>query len=137
MISKKEIWYNETKRRKIMENKRAYPRTPIHIGLRIESLFRQDDERIENINEFIEVTDISKRGIGFLSQEELPVDYYFNARICLDEEKRFYCVIKIIRKEKQEQKYHYGCVFVGLAEMLAQMIADYQRAQEKKNGSAH
>lgn len=110
-----------------MRNRRIHERSKINIQLEIESLFKQDDYRIDQVNEFIEVTDISKTGLGFIARHELPLDYYFNARICLDEEKRFYCVIKLIRKVEEEDGIHYGCLFVGLAEMLAEMIVEYQK----------
>ncbi len=40
-------------------------RLPIKLIIDIDKLFRQDNEIISDINESIEVVDISKRGIGF------------------------------------------------------------------------
>jgi len=114
-----------------MRDRRAYERTDINIKLQIEELYRQDDVKIDKVNETIIVTDISKLGIGFKSKHELPLGYYFNARISLEEDKRFYCVIKIIRRVIEEEIFHYGCEFVGLAEMLSEMIVEYQDGKKE------
>jgi hypothetical protein len=116
-----------------MEERRKYKRLPIKLIIDIDKLFRQDNEIISDINESIEVVDISKRGIGFLCKDELPLDYYFNAKIQFDEVRFFYCVIKIIRKEKLEEGYHFGCEFVGLAEFLSKKVDEYELILDDMN----
>lgn len=108
-----------------MKDRRKSMRYPTEISIRIESLYKQDYVEIDNINEDIVVTDVSKTGVGFSSAHELPLDYYFNARITFDDDRFFYSVLKIIRIIPAEDVIHYGCEFVGLAEILALTIDDY------------
>ena len=109
-----------------MEERRKHKRLPIDLELEISKLFRQGYQVIDNLNEGIEVVNISKTGIGFISKAELPLDYYFNSKIQFTESEYFYCVIKIIRKEKHGDDNFYGCEFVGLAEFLAKKVDNYE-----------
>lgn len=110
-----------------MNDRRHSTRLPVLISLKIESLYRQDHDILDNINESIVVQNISKTGIGFEAAHELPLNYYFNAHITIDDEKHFFGVLKIIRKEFEAEKYFYGCEFVGLASVLSNYIDEYQR----------
>lgn len=113
-----------------MSERRIATRLPVNISLKIESLYRQDHDILEDINESIVVQNISKTGIGFEASHELPLNYYFNAHITIDEEKHFFGVLKIIRKEGREQRFFYGCEFVGLASVLSSYIDEYQKEIE-------
>ncbi len=110
-----------------MSEKRRAKRLPVDITLKVETLFKQDNVRLDAVNETIEVTNLSKTGIGFSSRTELPLDFYFNARITIDEEKFFYSVVKIIRKEERDGHWFFGCEFVGLADVLSGCIDDYEK----------
>lgn len=110
-----------------MSEKRRAKRLPVDIMLRVEMLYKQDHIKLEAVNETIEVTNISKTGIGFRSTTELPIDFYFNAKITIDEEKFFFSVVKIIRKELTDGQWHFGCEFVGLADVLSGCIDDYEK----------
>lgn len=108
-----------------MKDRRRAMRYPTQINIRIESLYKQDSVTIDNVNEDIVVTDVSKTGIGFSSAHSLPLNFYFNSRIAFDDERFFYSVLKIVRIEQNEGLYHYGCEFVGLADILASTVDDY------------
>lgn len=109
-----------------MKERRKHERLPLSLELEVNKLFKQDNEIIDDINAEIEVVDISKTGIGFVSEAEFPLDYYFNAKIEFDEKKFFYCVIKIIRAFDRDDKRFYGCEFIGLAEFLSDKVDEYQ-----------
>lgn len=109
-----------------MKERRRYKRLPVEIKLTIESLYRQNNESFDELNESIIVTDISRAGLGFESTAELPMDYYFNARIEIDEKRNFYGVMKIIRKSQEDDGYHYGCEYVGMADILTGCLDEYQ-----------
>lgn len=110
-----------------MVEMRREKRWPIDLHLEITSLFKQDNVKVENINAPIEITDISKAGIGFVTQSLLPVDYYFNARLVLAKKETLNCVIRIIRQQKldEEEGYLYGCEIVGAASIMDYVINDY------------
>ncbi|PKM93355.1 MAG: PilZ domain-containing protein [Firmicutes bacterium HGW-Firmicutes-1] len=110
-----------------MDERRKHKRLPIFLQLEINKLFKQDNEIIENLEEDIEVINISKTGLGFLSKAQFPLEYYFNAKIEFDKTQFFYCVLKIIRKEAIEDTVLYGCEFVGLAEFLSKKVDEYEK----------
>jgi len=118
-----------------MEERRKNRRLPIKLEIDIDKLFKQDNEIIHDINESIEVINISKTGIGFLCKDELPLDYYFNAKIEFNQFKYFYCVLKIIRKEVLEATNLFGCEFVGLAEFLASKVDEYEHLLDDTTSS--
>jgi c-di-GMP-binding flagellar brake protein YcgR len=115
-----------------MDERRRNKRLPLKLELNISALFKQDNLGITNLDEQIEVMDISKSGVGFKCKDELPLNYYFDAKIELTQEKFFYGVLKIVRVEKQEDSYFIGAEFVGLAEILSKNIEAYGQEVEPK-----
>lgn len=76
---------------------RRSKRIPTKMNLEVSSLFKQDNVKVNNINAPIEVIDISKDGIGFLSSSMLPIGFYFNARLEFEKHDRcLNCVVRII-----------------------------------------
>ena len=67
-----------------MQEKRRNKRIPIHLKLEISSLFNQDNGLVEITNTPIEVIDISRTGIGFITESMLPTGFYFNACLQVD-----------------------------------------------------
>lgn len=113
-----------------MDELRRYKRIPIKLSLEVKQLFKQDYEVVPGIDAEIQVTDISRNGIGFLCSSKLPVGYYFNSRIQLGEGDFFYAVIHIIRcSVLNEKEYSYGTEFVGLAPFLANKVDEYDKRQ--------
>ena len=114
-----------------MEERRKSKRLPLKLELKISSLFKQEYELITDINESISVKDISKTGVGFISQHELPVGYYFDAKVQLTPDKYFYAVLKILRVDKVDEGYSVGCEFVGLADILSMRVDMYGNELEE------
>ncbi len=107
--------------------KRKSKRLDVHIELKISNLFQQNNVLIDNIDAPIIVTNISKMGIGFESDAVLPTGYYFNAQINLgNSESSLYTVVQIIRCEKKDDTFYYGCQFIGLAPILDFIFEDYK-----------
>lgn len=114
-----------------MDEKRRNKRVPLYANISIESLFRSGDQQPIKINTNIIVTNISKSGIGFISESELPLDHFFNSKVVIDTERMFYCVLKVIRSQKINDGYQIGCQFIGLADILGHHIDDYILEIEK------
>jgi hypothetical protein len=109
--------------------RRKHKRLPIELCLEVNKVFKQNYVVIDNINSDIVVFDISKTGLGFLCNADLPLEYYFNGKIKLGESSYFYAVIQIVRKYNNEEgKKSYGAEFVGLAPFLANKIDEYERS---------
>lgn len=110
-----------------MEEKRKNKRLPIKIKLEVSNLFKQDGIKIDALDTEIEVFDISRAGIGFMSVTKLPTDYYFNATIEFDNtDDIILSVVKILyRTEIGSYGYRYGCEFIGLPSMYDHIFEEY------------
>ena len=109
-----------------MEERRKAKRMPVTLSLDIINLYKQDNVLVSNLHAPIEMVNISKTGIGFESESILPLGYYFNANINLNNQDTLRCVVKIIRKQPMEnQKNLYGCEFVGMATILSYIFDEY------------
>ena len=120
--------YNLFKHGGIMEEKRRYERLSIKLMLEVSNLFRQDGISLDLENTEIEVFDISKAGIGFMSEAKLPDNYYFNARIQFEtSDEVILAVIKILYVcPIGNAGYRYGCEFIGLPSMYDRIFDDYK-----------
>ncbi|MBR1873301.1 MAG: PilZ domain-containing protein [Eubacterium sp.] len=108
-----------------MVDMRRERRWPASLQLEISSLFKQDNEKIENVDAPIEVVDVSHAGIGFRTESVLPVGYYFNARLVFGEKDALNCVVRILRQQNDGDGYLYGCEIVGAASIMDYVINDY------------
>lgn len=116
----------------MMQEKRRSKRFPIQLELIVSSLFNQDASAKVQVSHPIHVVDVSKLGIGFTSCDDLPLNYYFNAKLELGSpENSLYCVVQIIRKQpKEKEGFSYGCEFVGLAPVLGTVFDSYEKSLE-------
>lgn len=110
-----------------MQEKRKYDRLPIKLKLEVSNLFKQDGVKIENLDAEIEVFDISKAGVGFMSESSLPIGYYFNATLEFENtDEIILSVVKILYATPiGENGFRYGCEFVGLPSMYDHIFEEY------------
>lgn len=111
-----------------MIEKRRSTRIPVQIHLSISDLFNQDLSGIHDLNSPIEVVDISRHGIGFVTECILPVDYYFNAQLELgvQDPTSIFTIVKIVRFEILDKDlYRYGCEFSNMPENIGNIIETY------------
>lgn len=114
-----------------MQERRKAKRMPVTLSLEILNLYKQDNVLVSNLHAPIEVINISKTGIGFLTESILPIGYYFNANINLGNEDTLHCVVQIVRTQPDEgNMIFYGCEFVGMATVLSYIFDEY----DKKTG---
>lgn len=118
-----------------MQEKRRSKRLPIQLELVVSKLFKQEASATVEVNEPIQVVDVSKLGIGFVTTNDLPLNYYFNARLELGSpDNSLYCVVQIIRKQpKEENLIAYGCEFIGLAPVLGSIFDEYEKTLAEEN----
>ena len=115
----------------MMQEKRRSKRLPIQLELVVSKLFKQEATATIDLNEPIHVVDVSKLGIGFVTTNDLPLNFYFNAKLELGSpENSLYCVVQIIRKmpPKEDGTISYGCEFVGLAPVLGTIFDEYEKS---------
>jgi len=108
-----------------MLEKRRSKRAPMNMELDIESLYKSGDGEVIRFEENVSVINISNLGMGFICSKELPLNNFFNAKVTIDDERKFYCVLKVIRSQKRDGDYDIGCEFVGLASILGGYIDEF------------
>ncbi|SFB02004.1 PilZ domain-containing protein [Acetitomaculum ruminis DSM 5522] len=113
-----------------MKEKRKSRRLPVKINLTISDLFNQDNSSIKDLDSNIEVINVSKNGIGFVSECVLPDNFYFNAEIELDcVSSTIYTVVKIIRSQViDKDNYMYGAVFDDISSENAEILEKFSSA---------
>lgn len=117
----------------VATERRKYKRLPIELHLEVDEVFKQDYVVIKNLNASVSVFDISRSGIGFISEASLPLGYYFRGRINLGDNDFFYVVIQIVRAHISENDSKvYGAEFVGLAPFLAAKVDKYEKSINNK-----
>lgn len=119
------------------KDRRKYRRLPIELSLGVDEVFKQDYVVIRNLGASISVFDISRSGIGFISEAELPVGYYFGGRINLGDGDFFHVVLRIVRATETGNKQRsYGAEFVGLADFLADKVDKYEKKRNARTKKA-
>ena len=79
------------------------------------------------INEVaIEINDVSKKGVGFISTEALSIGAVYEGFLTIWTKEVIHAFIEIVRIEKKEDIYEYGAIFIGMPEMEASRIEVYQ-----------
>lgn len=114
-----------------MEDKRRHKRVKVTLNLVVSTIFNQDSDKIV-IDSPIEVKNVSRSGIGFITKSILPMDYYFNAALTFDnEDSILYSVVKIIRCEAlEDDEYSYGCEFVGMSPVLSYIFEKLENSEK-------
>lgn len=82
-----------------------------------------------DLDSSIEITDISSKGIGFVSKCVLPIGYYFIADIELSRDlPQIITDVRIIRsKAIDHENYHYGAQFVSISPSVRKMLEDFEQ----------
>lgn len=116
-----------------MQERRRSKRMKANLTLRVSNLFKQDNINAGALTAPITVVDVSKHGIGFKSNDIIPLDFYFNAKLELgDSTNCLYCVVKIIRcVPSDDGSYLYGCEFIGMAPVLDYIFENYDHSLEE------
>ena len=75
----------------------------------------------------VDVTDISRSGIGFNAKVPLDIHTYYDTRIQIWTKEVVDAVVEIVRRtDSEEGVYHYGAVFIGMTDTDALKIDIYQ-----------
>lgn len=75
----------------------------------------------------IEISDVSKTGVGFYCQEALTIGAVYEAFLTIWTKEVIHAFIEIVRIVKREEgDYQYGGIFVGMPEIDAKRIEVYE-----------
>lgn len=114
-----------------MEERRRSKRLDLDVSLQMERLDEGDMTTFKYAH--VDVRDISKTGIGFDSKQALEMGSLYNTRIQIWTKEVIEAIVKVVRQEKTENGYIYGCQFVGMTDTDALKIEIYQMFNEAKN----
>ncbi len=113
-----------------MEEKRKYNRLELASELIIKRLDSGDHTTVE-----IEVTDVSKSGVGFKCVEPLQIGAVYEAFLTIWTQEKIHAFVELVRIEKIGDTFLYGGIFVGMPEIDANRISIYEtvRKYEEEN----
>ena len=84
--------------------------------------------KAENIG--IAINDCSKTGVGFVCAERLEMGPVYEAFLTIWTKEVLHVFLEVVRVEnKQNGKFEYGAIFIGMSEMDASRIETYGTIQ--------
>lgn len=107
-----------------MEEKRKHKRLELDVSVQLERLDEEGVTTLKYVH--VDVSDISRSGIGFKSTQKLETGTYYDAKIQIWTKEVVDAVIEIVRRNDTENGYQYGATFVGMTETDALKIDIYQ-----------
>lgn len=107
-----------------MEEKRRHKRLELDVSVQLEKLDKDGITTLKYIH--VDVTDISRSGLGFKTSKKLETGTYYDTKIQIWTKEVVDAVIEIIRSEEIEGGYKYGGAFLGMSDTDALKIDIYQ-----------
>ncbi len=113
-----------------MIEKRQYKRLGLDVSIQLARLDDDRDSALKFVH--VDVTDVSKSGIGFRSLKRLEVGSYYDTKIEIWTKEVVDAVVELIREEEMpDGSYKYGAIFIGLSNADALKIEIYQIFNDK------
>jgi len=107
-----------------MEERRKSRRMDLEARLIVKRL--DSDEKREVI---INVSDVSRTGVGFSCSDELELQAVYECRLTIWTKEVIHAFLQIVRANMGEV-FHYGAVFIGMSEQDASRISVYEKFSE-------
>lgn len=106
---------------------------------RLELTSRLIIKRLDNPDEqeqevAIEVSDVSKTGLGFYCTIPLEIGAVYEAYLTIWTKEVIHAFVEIVRIEKDEDAFKYGAIFIGMPEMDAARIEVYDTVENMNQG---
>lgn len=111
-----------------MEERRRSKRTKMSSKFVIKRLDGGGNQQVA-----IELTDVSKGGIGFVCQDRLQIGEMYELFLTIWTKEVIHTILQIVRFEQRENCYFFGAVFVGIPDTEAARIEVYQTIEELRN----
>ena len=91
------------------------------------------DNPVQGEDVAIEVTDVSKSGVGFICTEILTIGAVYESFLTIWTKEVLHAFLEIVRIEKKEDGiFEYGAIFIGMPEMDAARIETYNTIESLK-----
>lgn len=115
-----------------MEEKRRSKRLELKVNIQLE---RVDEPGGLTTVQYVsvDVTDLSRGGIGFTTGQELKEHTYYDTELEIWTKEKIDTVIEIVRAVRREDGiFEYGASFIGMTEAEALKIDIYRLLQESQ-----
>lgn len=113
-----------------MIERRQHKRLQLDVSIRLDPL--DEDGMTTSRYEHVDVTDISRSGLGFKSAKKLDKSLYYDTKIQIWTKEVVDAVMELVWEEALENdSYKYGAVFIGMSDTDAVKIDVYQIFNEK------
>ncbi len=106
-----------------MYEKRRAERTELESRLIIKKLGGAGSDIAEVA---IEITDVSKNGVGFECTEKLEIGAVYEGYLTIWTKEVLHCFMEIVRIVKKDDAFEYGAIFIGMPDMEQKRIEVYQ-----------
>ncbi|MBQ8625897.1 MAG: PilZ domain-containing protein [Agathobacter sp.] len=107
-----------------MEEKRKHKRLDLDVTVQLERLDKDGVTTLKYVH--VDITDLSRSGIGFKANQELEVGSYYDTKLTIWTKEVIDAVIEIVRRDTAEEGYTYGAEFIGMTDTDALKIDIYQ-----------
>ena len=78
----------------------------------------------------IDISDVSRTGVGFCCNEILTIGSVYECRLTLWTKEVLNAFLEIVRIEKKQNTFSYGAIFIGMPEGDLQRITVYETVSE-------
>lgn len=107
-----------------MEEKRKHKRLDLDVTVQLERLDKDGVTTLRYVH--VDITDLSRSGIGFKASQELEVGTYYDTKLTIWTKEVIDAVIEIVRRDNAKEGYTYGAEFIGMTDTDALKIDIYQ-----------
>lgn len=107
-----------------MEEKRKHKRLDLDVTVELERLDKDGVTTLRFVH--VDITDLSRSGIGFKASQALDVGTYYDTKLTIWTKEVIDAVIEIVRRKETENGYIYGAEFIGMTDTDALKIDIYQ-----------
>lgn len=111
-----------------MEERRKSRRLELESRLVIKRLDGGKEEEVS-----IEITDVSKTGVGFLCGATLTIGAVYEAYLTIWTKEVLHAFLQIVRIEMEGTEFQYGAVFIGMPETDKSRIETYQTINDAEH----
>lgn len=108
-----------------MNERRKNRRMELTSKLILDRLDQKEEQEI-----MIDVLNVSKTGVGFMSESALEISAVYEGYLTIWTKEVIHAFIEIVRIEKKENGYEYGGIFVGMPDLDAKRIAIYEAFED-------
>lgn len=95
-------------------------------------IIKKLDEKGSNKEVSVEITDVSKTGVGFTCNEPLQIGEVYESFLTIWTKEVLHAFLQIVRIEITGDSFSYGALFIGMTEIEAARIEVYQTVHDQE-----